>query len=222
MAGTWLVQAESLTLRLFCVLGLFMSSQAETRAEQAQRMLGEAAEIMLSAMRHMHDQLAAAEGPEAATGAALALQRVNRGLRQTLMLAARMEADAARAARAAEADLAERRSAARKAETEDRRARVRYLVQREILEQSDSREDAEGLLEDLDGVIDVYVEGFDFEAEPLEHLIAILCREVGLEPPAAPNSGAMGGARSDPPRSPPASRLVQQPDLGWAPAGDTS
>lgn len=196
-----------------------MSSQAGTGAEQAQRMLGEAAEIMLSAMRHMHDQLAAAEGPEAATGAALALQRVNRGLRQTLMLAARMEADAARAA---EADLAERRSAARKSETEHRRARVRYLVQREILEQSDSREDAEGLLEDLDGVIDVYVEGFDFEAEPVEHLIAILCREVGLEPPAAANSGAAGGAGSDPPRSPPAPRLVQQPDLGWAPAGDSS
>ena len=106
-----------------------MSSPAQDqRAEQAARRLAEAADIMLGAMRNLAARLEAAETPQEACELGLALQRVNRGLRQTVLLDARLVRDAAEAERRRAAGAEEARKARTKARAAELRRRVRSLV----------------------------------------------------------------------------------------------
>lgn len=161
-------------------------------------MLAEAAEIMLGAMRGLSERLTEAETPEAAQGLAMALSRVNRGLRQTILLDARLEKDVQAAARAAEAEQAK----AREAEVQAKKHRLRYAVSREILEASDSEEDAKDLLDELEYCLDAYVRGFDFEAGTMEELVEALLADLGVErrdadPPPPPRPDAVWSAGAD-------------------------
>jgi hypothetical protein len=182
-----------------------MSEMAETMAERHGRMLAEAAEIMLASMRRLAGRLEAAETPDAERDAALALQRVNRGLRQTILLEARLAKDRVELDRRQ----AERAEAVRKEAAKETAARLKVRARRVVLDSSDSYEAAEPLLDNLELWVEDYAvdaEGTDFEA-----LVITLCRDLGIafEPHELPASMREGPAGPPP--------LVQAPDLGWTP-----
>jgi len=201
-----------------------MGADGGTRAERAGRMLAEAAEIMLGAMRTLAVKLEAAETPEAAQAAALALQRANRGLRQTLLLESRLEIEAAKAAERGAAEAAK----AHEAEVAQRKLRVRLAVGREVYEACDSREDGDEMMGEIEDCLDDYVRGH-FDDLTVEALVALLIRDLGLEGPDEACDEADDQAAEAPddpapdapvPPAPP--RLIQQPDLGWSPAPNSS
>jgi hypothetical protein len=203
------------------VLLLFMSGSAEAMSERHGRMLGEAAEIMLGAMRVLNARLAASETPEAARDLGLALQRADRGLRQTIFLEAKLDRERRADARKAEVDARADAQAARDGEVRARRARVRVAVSRRACEVLATREDADDVIADLDALLDDYVRGH-FDTHSVEALIALVLADLGLEPApgAEPEAEAEASAAVPPAASAP--RLVQMPDYGWAPEPDSS
>jgi len=193
-----------------------MSTDTEGMAERHGRMLAEAAEIMLAAMHRLAERLEAAETPEAARDAGLALQRVNRGLRQTILLEAKLAKDVAEAARRRD----EQAEAARKADAKQASARLKVRARGLILEACDSREAAEPLLDDLEFWAEDYVAGAD--GASLDELVITLCRDLGIEfaphelPPAMRAAASQRRAAEHPPP------LVQTADYGWAAASNSS
>jgi len=195
-----------------------MNASSETRVERASGMLAEAAGIMLGAMRTLSSKLEAAETPQDAAELALALQRVNRGLRQTLLLDSRLEAEAQAAVQKRNAEAEKAREAA----VAERKLRVRLAVGRKAYEGCDSREDADDLIAELDDCLDDYVRGH-FDELSIEALIALLLRDLGLPVPEEAAAAEAPSAPAAPEPAPPAPlRLVQQPDLGWSPAPNSS
>jgi hypothetical protein len=153
-----------------------MDEARQEMAERHGRILARLAEVNLSAAEILHDRLAAAETNAEARDLGLALQRVSRSLRQTLLLEAKLERDRRTAAR----DAAE---ASDKQQAIVRKAAVRQAVMRIALEACDSREDADELIDDLDPQLDDYVRTHDFEASSLDELVAVICQDIGLELP---------------------------------------
>ena len=201
-----------------CSTYVLMNASSETKVERASGMLAEAAGIMLGAMRTLSSKLEAAETPQDAAELALALQRVNRGLRQTLLLDSRLEAEAQAAVQKRNAEAEKAREAA----VAERKLRVRLAVGRKAYEACDSREDADDLIAELDDCLDDYVRGH-FDELSIEALIALLLRDLGLPVPEEAAAAEAPSAPAAPEPAPPAPlRLVQQPDLGWSPAPNSS
>lgn len=201
-----------------------MSTQAETRAERAGRMLAEAAEIMLGAMRGLGERLNEAETPEAAQGLAMALSRVNRGLRQTILLDARLEKDAQAQAVAAEAQAAKAAEAA----LQSKKFKLRFAVSREVMEACESAEAAEPYLDELEEALDTYARAHDPEKQSFEDLVEMFLSDLGFGPKGSADEAAdepadpAAAPEAPAPEEPSGPRLVQQPDFGWAPAADSS
>jgi len=193
-----------------------MSAGAESMAERHGRMLAEAAEIMLAAMHRLAERIEAAETPEAARDAALALQRVNRGLRQTILLEAKLAKDAADAGRRRE----ERDEAERKARAKQAAAKLKVRARGVILEACDSRDTAEPLLDDLEFWADDYVAGAD--GAGLDELVVRLCRDLGIDFAPHELPAAMRAAASQCPAAEHPPSLVQTADYGWAAAPNSS
>jgi hypothetical protein len=154
-----------------------MDDPQREMAERHSRILARLAEVNLSAAEILHDRLAEAQTNAEARDLGLALQRVSRSLRQTLLLEAKLARDGRAAAREAAADA----EAADKRQAEVRKAAVRQAVNRIALEACDSREDADELIEDLDRRLDDYVRTHDFETATLDELVAVICKDLGLE-----------------------------------------
>ncbi|MDB5475682.1 MAG: hypothetical protein JWP49_1193, partial [Phenylobacterium sp.] len=150
-------------------------------AERHGRMLNELAEVNLSAAKILHDRLAAAETNAEARDLGLALQRVSRSLRQTLLLEAKLAKDRWAAAREDAADA----QAAREREVAARKGVVRHAVARIAYEACDSKEVADGLIEDLDDHLDGYARDPGFAADATDELIALICKDLGLALPAS-------------------------------------
>jgi hypothetical protein len=140
-------------------------------------MLAELAELNLDAARVLHGRLAAAETNAEARDLGLALQRVSRSVRQTLLLEAKFAKD--RRAQARE-DVAVT-EAAREAVVAARKARVRHEVGRVAAEAGEDAEDVEQLLTDLDDRLDGYVRAHDFETATLDELVVAICKDLGFE-----------------------------------------
>ena len=174
-----------------------MSTGPKTMAERHGRMLAEAAGIMLAAMQRLAERLDAAESPEAARDAGLSLSRVNRGLRQTILLEAKLARD--------EADDKRRRDkhaqAARKTEAKETAAQLRMRARGVILETCDSREAADPLLDDVELWAEDYVAGA--AGAPLEELVIRLCRDAGVIFPAHELPPALRPQAGPAPASPP-------------------
>ncbi|HEV2532519.1 hypothetical protein [Phenylobacterium sp.] len=174
---------------------------SDPMTERQGRMLGRLAEINLSAAEILHGRLVVAQSDEAARDLALALQRVSRSVRQTLLMEAKLARDARAEARA-DAAHAEK---ARGAEAEARKASVRQAVGQVAMEACETLDAVDDLLTDLDEHLELYVACHDFEAGGVEGLAAAICKDLGLEPkPARP-------AADERPK------LVQAPGGGWAP-----
>ena len=192
---------------------MFMdAAAAEDRKARAERMLARAGEIMLCAMESLQDAIACAEAAADKRDLSLALARVNRGLRQTLLLEERLE----RGARQAERQAGEDRAAAAKLTTEARAAALKVRARSRVLEACESREAAEDLLDDISYWARDYAQAAEVTGQPIDELVLALCRDLGLafepdDPPPALR-----------PQAPdPTPTLVQRPDLGWS-APDSS
>jgi hypothetical protein len=213
-------------------------------AERHSRMLAELAEVNLSAAKILHDRLVTAETNAEARDLGLALQRVSRSLRQTLLLEAKLGRDAAAVAReGAQAAAAEAQAAATRL-TEARRAKVAHEVTRAVMEHAESAEQAEALLDEMRLCVNAYVHGHDWEGRTLDELVCDFCHDLGIAAAweAAGDAAAEGGAPAAgeadfeaapaaqaPAQAPgpPAPRGpfdggVQAPHGGWAPAPDSS
>jgi hypothetical protein len=196
-------------------------SHPDEMAERHGRMLARLAELSLSAAEILHERLVTAETNAEARDLGLALQRVSRSVRQTLLLEAKLEKDRRAAARE-EVQAAE---TAREGEVAVRKVAVRHQFARVALEALEDRDEVDLLLEDLDEQLEGYVRGHDFEAAPIEALIGRICKDLGVELPA--DEAEPEDAQIDPPPAgrPAAAaspRLVQMPDGGWAPVSDSS
>lgn len=163
----------------------------EDMAARHGRMLADAAEIMLSAMHRLNDRLEAAETGEEARDAAMALQRVNRGLRQTILLEAKLARDGIEVVRRRE----ESAKVAREDAARETTARLKVRARGVVLEACDSHEAAEPLLDDLDLWAEDYVA--DADGASLDELTVRLCRDLGVcfaphELPASMREAAAG------------------------------
>lgn len=198
-----------------------MSDPIAEMAERHGRMLAELAELNLSTVRILHGRLERAEGDDQARDLAMALQRASRSLRQTLFLETRLQKDRLIAAREAATDV----GTAAEAQAKARKARVRHAVARAAFKEFDDAQDAEELLEQLDARLDGYVASHDFEDGRVEELVALICRDLGLEPPddaegsddepdaSKPKAGPTPAPAEAEPEVPP--RLVMAPHGGW-------
>jgi hypothetical protein len=156
-------------------------------AERHGRILARLAEVNLSAAEILHERLVGAESNAEARDLALALQRVSRSVRQTLLLEAKLANGRREAAREEASDAKDAREAAVVA----RKARVRHEVGRVAMEAGEDAEAVETLLSDLDDRLDGYVRAHDFETATLDDLVMAIAKDLGYEfdapdPEAAP------------------------------------
>jgi hypothetical protein len=195
-----------------------MATSAEDMAARQGGMLAELAELTLDAARILHGRLGEAQTPAEARDLGLAFQRVSRSLRQTLMLEARLAKDR----RAAEREDEAAGARAREDQVQTRKFKVRQAVSREVLDACEDEEEAEPLLEELEACLDDYVRGHDFEASSLEELVAILCRDLGLDDDEDPDDGDEGDPDGPPDAPPPAGPPALAYLPGAAPAPNSS
>jgi hypothetical protein len=161
------------------VLVLFMSTPVTMHERHA---------AILARLADLGEQLAAkhaqraleADDPEIEARATIAYHRAARSVRQCLALEAKLVRDAARAERE-DCDDAQRKASALR---DRRRVHARTVVAHLIWTEAESETEAEGLESDLDDLLglDRFAEGLD--EETADALIARLCRDLGLTPPA--------------------------------------
>ena len=182
-------------------------------AERHGRVLAELAELGLSAARRMHEQVMAAETPQDAREATLALHRISRSVRQAVALEAKLERDRARQEREDRAD------AVREGEAlvEKRKVQVRGAIERIVIDEDETL-NAVRRLEDLDWRLDADAVQDAFLRDPIEVVIARLSAEIGIRPaPDAAHAAdparwrAADGDAPRPPSSPELSPAQDRP-----------
>jgi hypothetical protein len=139
--------------------------------------LREIAGLSVSLARELHSRAVEAEDNDQCARLAAAFQKVSRGLRQTIALAAKLERDHARAERE-DRDDGERRQKARLAA---RRTRLQRCAERICWDEAETDDHAADLLEELDIILDAGSEAEEFLTEPVEAQIERIREALGLE-----------------------------------------
>jgi hypothetical protein len=209
------------------VLVLFVSAPSPT-AERREAMLGELAEWLHAAAHKVQRELMAAEEASEVVGLAGALTKLARGVRQCVLMHDRLEGRRLEAETAVARDRADAEATARADAVERQVSRVRRAVARRFEAEWPETEDIEDndafneRLERLGDRLDDLSEGEGFLAADADSLIATLCAEFGVAPPAlapipAPaRTGARSAAAPPPPLGFPPSR-GRAPDGGHGP-----
>ena len=156
-----------------------MIDRDEMTARHA-RILKRMSEFGESAVEKAHDDLAAAETPDARQAATKTFHTICRSVRQTLALEARFERDQRRTE--IEARIEAERFAAHDTEARQtaRKTAVRRTVEHLIWHEWDiSEQQAEHLLRD----VETKLANTDFDlGDPVEDQILLLCRRLGYNP----------------------------------------
>jgi hypothetical protein len=165
-------------------------------AEMAHRhaaVLAELTEVGLAAMRDIQACLLAAADAKAKADLALALQRTQRSVRQTLALELRLKREAKQQARE------DRQDAARQTEKRlsVRKAQVKACVEKLIWTEYEGKE-AEALVEELDACLDEDALFDGFLETSIETHITRLSDELGLQSSPSPE-GDQGEVDNPPP-----------------------
>lgn len=150
------------------------------------QMLGEFAELALVLARDLQQSAMLAEDADDKARLTEAFHRVGRGLRQSLALHARLERDAERAAREAEADLRSQDQARRARHKASVGGVLEQLIWTEA-ETPDSALDSDVALHDLELLLDAEAERDDFLGQDPDALIARLAETLGLPIPNTPD-----------------------------------
>jgi hypothetical protein len=162
-----------------------------------EEMLGELAEWMHAAAREAQRRLLDAETPDDFARLTGSLAKLARGVRQSILLQRKLEAErldkdhrAGEAAAGAEAasDFVPRHV---------RRVRIRTAIARHVWNELEDEDEAELFREDLNARLDELEMADDFLEASIGDLIERLCRDLGVEPPAAtPDAGPLAGPRA--------------------------
>lgn len=172
-------------------------------------MLGELAGWLHAAAHKVQGELMATQDADETVRLAGALTKLARGVRQCVLLHDRLEGRRLAAETAAALDRAEGEAAAHAEALERQTSRVRRAVARRFeaewpeTDDLDDNEDFNERLERLDERLDDLAQGEGFLAADADALIATLCEEFGLAPPASAPIPEPGRTRAGPAATPP-------------------
>jgi hypothetical protein len=158
------------------------------RIERQLEMLGELAELGLEVARIVERRAKAVDAGTSDAdlqGVAMAYARVARAVRMTLLLQSRLinELKSHEMAAAREAALALRaEDRARLAPHEEHKARVERIVERVAKAQVDDEDEVERLVDEAGERLDDDDIYGDVTARPIGELVALVCRDLGLDP----------------------------------------
>ena len=170
-----------------------MARNAEKQA-RSEAILGELAELGLALARDLAAQARACEDPEQQAALVEAFHKTSRTVRLTLALDAKLDRDAAREARDAEACASRTEAApamttpmthapwrAEPTAAAARKGRVRSLMNRLLWDESEGDEaEHEVLSDDLEARLDEAARAPDFEAIPIEAVARRIAADMGL------------------------------------------
>jgi len=165
----------------------------------------------------------ASDAPEDRAKLALTFHRLSRSIRQTAALRMRLAREAERSGAEAEARVV----SVGKARRDRRKAHIRGAVSAMVWSEYEPEdEEAEAILERLDGVLSGEAETDDFLAEDPQAQIEKLCRAIDYIPPGPPPKGEVSpkategaSAQTDPPRLKAPQSVPDSSPLGGAPDG---
>jgi hypothetical protein len=150
----------------------------EEMAKEQDQMLRELAELGMSFARKLEAKVELVTSVDEAQALALAFHRIQRGVRLTLALRAKLVRDHLEIGKL-------ERSAAQRA-TERRKAQVTAVLDREIFTDEADQDEADTLAERLTERLDAEALFDDFLNGPLDHVIARIRKDLGLAAPVPP------------------------------------
>jgi hypothetical protein len=164
-------------------------THAAATAERREEILGELAEWMHAAAREAQRRLLEAETTDDFVKLSASMAKLARGVRQSILIHRKLEAERLEAARRAEDSAASAQAASDFVPRHLKRVRLRTAITRHVWNELEDDEEAELFRDDLNARLDELEGEDDFLDLAIDDLIARLCRELGFEPPAA-GSGA--------------------------------
>jgi hypothetical protein len=180
-----------------------MSETASPTAERREEILGELAEWIHAAAREAKQRLMEAETTDEFVKLAGSLAKLGRGVRQCVLMHDRLEGQRLRADAVAETARAEAASEARQNTLDRQKSRISRAVERRLeqewpdTEDPDDGDEFNDRLDHLSERLDDLSEREDFLDTDADALIAKLCEEFGIAPPAipatSPNAAALAG-----------------------------
>jgi hypothetical protein len=164
-------------------------SDATATAERREEILGELAEWMHAAAREAQRRLLAAETTDDFVKLTGSLAKLARGVRQSILIHRKLEAERLDAARRTDEAAADAAAGSEFVPRHLKRVRIRTAIARHVWNELEDEEEAELFRDDLNARLDELEGEDDFLDVPIDDLIARLCRDLGFEPPAAPAPG---------------------------------
>ncbi|HLZ73454.1 hypothetical protein [Phenylobacterium sp.] len=170
-------------------------SDPTATAERREEILGELAEWMHAAAREAQRRLLEAETTDDFVKLTGSLAKLARGVRQSILIHRKLEAERLEAERLAG------EAAAREPELHPeliprhvKRVRLRTAITRHVWNELEDDEEAELFRDDLNARLDEMEGEDDFLDTPIDDLIARLCRDLGFAPPlTSPVAAATAG-----------------------------
>jgi hypothetical protein len=172
---------------------------ATASSERREEILGELAEWMHAAAREAQRRLLAAETTDDFVKLTASLAKLARGVRQSILLHRRLEAERLAAAERADEAAARAEGTSEFVPRHVKRVRIRTAITRHVWSEFEDDEEAELFREDLNARLDELEATQDFLDVPIDDLIAGLCRDLGFEPPQAVASPDLAGPTGTPP-----------------------
>lgn len=163
-------------------------------SERREEILGELAEWMHAAAREAQRRLLAAETTDDFAKLTASLAKLARGVRQSILLHRRLETERLAAAQKAEEMAARSEGTSEFVPRHLKRVRLRTAITRHVWREFEDDEEAELFRDDLNARLDELETADDFLDIPIDELIAGLCRDLGFEPPPAPDASPAAAA----------------------------
>jgi len=178
---------------------------AAALGERREEMLGELAEWMHAAAREAQRRLLDAETTDDFAKLTASMAKLARGVRQSILLQRKLEAERLAADRRALEATAGAQEDSDLVPRHLKRVRLRTAITRHVWNELEDDQEAELVHDDLNARLDELEGEDDFLDLPIDDLIARLCRDLGFEPPqpSPPSLGVDREARGEPSRATP-------------------